>query len=256
MKKIIVIVAGVAACAPVCVFATGFGSVVSSFKSPGPWPEGVAYRPGYIYISCYVTGVIWRTTTTGSVISYHPTGLVYNKGVTVGAVTGRIYYWVVNRKPGYIYRFVDNSSTVHGSFAVPGSDGWGVSYVDASHMYYTDFESQTLYLLHPMKGSIYSSYSLSFYPGDLAYDSTGYLWIVGPYVKTKSVFKCTLKGSVLASFSVAQYGYPHGCGFDGEYVWVGASDGYNGVYSILQFNVREEPAVAPASLGKIKALYR
>jgi hypothetical protein len=256
MRKIIIIVAGAAACAPVCVLATGFGTVMSSFKAPSNWPLGLSYRPGQLYISAYCGRVVWRTTTNGSVINYHPLYGVLNYGITVGKISGRIYYWVVDNRTNHIYRYVDNSSTVHGSFPAPSSESWGLTFVDAAHMYCTDTTSKVLYSLHPMTGSTYSSYGLSFNPGDLAYDESGYLWIGYPHVNYKLVCKCTLQGAVLASFSTMRYGYPHGCAFDGEYVWVGTSDLENGIYSILRFNVQEHPTVTPASLGRVKGLFR
>jgi hypothetical protein len=121
-------------------------------------------------------------------------------------------------------------------------------------MYYTEWEDKALYLLHPMSGSIYSSYTLTFRPLDVAYDEGGYVWIAT--ADRDLVYKCTLTGSSLASFSLASYGHPRGCGFDGEYVWVGTNDYENGVYLILRVNVQEHPSAEPASLGKVKALFR
>jgi hypothetical protein len=257
MRKIIILVAGVAACAPGWVFGTGFGSFVSSFKSPGPYPAGVSYRPGYLYISTQ-NKIVWRTTTTGSIISYHPTELGGQSGITVGAISGKICYWVANNRPAYVYRFVDNSSTVAGSFPAPGREAnWrGVTFVDKEHMYYTEQYDQGLYLVHPVTGSIYSSYKLAFKPNDLAYDDSGpgYLWITSS--PSRAVYKCTLAGSAVASFSATAYEYLQGCGFDGEYLWVGCGDPTQGRNYIVQFDVRSEPAVAPASLGRVKALYR
>lgn len=256
MRKMVIIAAGVAVLgAPVCVFGTGFGSVVSSFKSPSGWPFGMSYRPGQLYISAYCGHVVWRTTTTGSVINYHPLKKVLNYGITVGKAGGRVYYWVVDQGTGYIYRYIDNSSTIHGSFPVPGTWRTGVTFVDGTHMYYTDAEGATLYLLHPFTGSVYASYGLGFIPGDLAYDKGGYLWITNP--ENRSVYKCNLTGSPLASFTIpSSYRYPQACAFDGEYVWLGANDPPAGVYFILKCNIYEHPSVVPASAGKVKALFR
>jgi sugar lactone lactonase YvrE len=257
MRKIIIFVAGVGALsAAACVFGTGFGSVVSSFKAPSNWTFGLSYRPGNLYISAYCGRVVWRTTTTGSVISYHPLGGIRNYGVTVGTIKGSTYYWVVDRGTNRVNRYVDNSSSLVGSFPVPGPMPWGLAFIDGDHMYHTNTDPSLLYVLHPITGSVYSSYPLTFYAGDLAYDKAGYLWIACPHVNYKMVCKCTLSGSVLASFSMMSYGYPHGCAFDGEYVWVGTSDLGNGIYTILRVNVLEHPSALPASIGKVKALFR
>jgi hypothetical protein len=176
--------------------------------------------------------------------------------MTVGTVRGVTYYWLVSRSGGYVYRFIDNSSTIDGSFAVPGEDSWGVSFVDASHMYYSAYSSKIIYLLEPMTGSIYTSYAVDINPGDMAYDPEGYLWVADPHRERRHVYKCTTTGSALASFVAVAHGHAHGCAYDGEYVWIGASDPDNGKYNILQFNVHEYPAVIPSSVGKIRALYR
>jgi hypothetical protein len=91
---------------------------------------------------------------------------------------------------------------------------------------------------------------------DAAYDPAGYLWI--PQFLSRTVWKCTTTGSSVASFTTTAYGVPQGCTFDGEYVWVGVTGGVHPElhYLIMQFEVGGEPAVVPASLGKVKALYR
>jgi hypothetical protein len=262
MRKLTMILAGVAAlAAPVCVYGTGFGSLVSSFKSPDAWPLGLAYRPGRIYIATLACGVVWEVTKAGSIINYHPVNLGGVCGLTRGTISGNTYYWLADEGTKRIYRYVDNSSSIHGSFPAPGPKPWGLSFVDANHMYHTDegdgvYIDPKLYLLHPVNGSVYASYKLSFRPGDIAYDDSGYLWITGPNVAVKSVFRCTLTGSPIASFSVAQYGHPGGCAYDGEYLWLGVYEITIPFHAIMRFSLREEPAVEPASLGRVKALYR
>ncbi|MEE9457436.1 MAG: hypothetical protein V3W11_09840 [bacterium] len=242
------------------VAEAGWGSFVSKFRSPGKYAYGVAYRPGQIYIACFGGPVLWRTTTTGSVINYYPIkGAIRPHGLTRGTVAGTTYYWLADDYLGYIYRCVDNSSTVHGSFPAPSKYGRGLAFVDASHMYHTDYRGSMLYRMHPMSGSIYGSYALTFRPYDLAYDPDGYLWIVNLYATTVAEVKmCTTKGSVLASFSTKRQGIPYGCGYDaeGSYVWVSVYKKSTDLWSVARYDVAGEPAVEPASIGKVKALYR
>jgi len=256
MRKIIIFVAGVAVCAPAYIFATYFGSIVSSFPSPSAQPSGVACHAGEIYIqTADYTQVLWRTTRTGSVIQYHPLFLKTPRDVTVGTVAGNTFYWVVDDIREHVFKFRGGSSTVLGSFPIPAGYPWGVAFVDKTHMYYTDVYGQKLYYLNPATGSIYSSYDVGFYAGPLAYDPAGYLWIVG---FPDTVNECTLSGSVLRSFSVYRYAYDYarGCGYDGEYVWIAATRNATRTYTIMQINVREEPGVEPASWGKVKAVFR
>jgi sugar lactone lactonase YvrE len=238
----------------------GWGSFVSKFRSPGKYANGVTYRPGQVYIACFAGPVLWKTTTTGSVINYYPIkGAVRPKGVTWGTVAGTTYYWIADDIKDYIYRCIDNSSTVHGSFPAPGVDAYGVAFVNASHMFYTDRREEMLYRLNPMNGSIYSSYALKFPPNGLAYDPDGYLWInYANYPTTTVVNKCTLKGSVIASFSTMKQGSPAGCAYDaeGSYVWVSVYKRSTEIWSVARYDVGGEPAVEPASIGRLKALYR
>lgn len=253
MRKLVIFIAGVAVLGtPVYVFGTGFGSLVSSFKSPAAWLMGLAYRePGYLYISVFAGNIVWRTTKTGSVVSYHPTRLGYNRGVTVGKIAGTIYYWVADKDTNRVYRFVDNSSHVAGSFPWPGPEVRGVAFVDTTHMYGTDYQNNYLYYLHPLSGSVYSSYALGMRPNDLSYDAAGYLWIAG----TKSVHKFTTTGSAVRHFDTYD-GYAIGSAYDGEYVWAAVSDARRGFFYIMQYNVREEPGIEPKSIGRIKAVFR
>jgi hypothetical protein len=65
-------------------------------------------------------------------------------------------------------------------------------------------------------------------------------------------FKVSSNGSVVASFEnmlLSQYMFD--CTFDGEYLWI-----VGGSNMVSCWDVSNAPAVAPASIGKIKALYR
>ena len=258
MRTIIVIVAVAVSAAFVPAAEAGWGSFVSSFESPGPYPAGISYKSELIYVSTHNL-VVWRLNRNGSVVNSYYTNVARQAGMTVGTVGGTTYYWVVPTYPAYVYRFVDNSSTMSGSFSVPSFEeaGWrGLAFKDAAHMYYTDGKGRVLYMLHPMTGSVYASYSLPFRPNEVAYDDRGpgYLWMT--CADDKSIYQCRLAGSVVASFSVSAYGYPQGCGFDGEYLWVGCGYPTQGEDYVVQFDVRSEPVVEPASIGKVKALYR
>ena len=258
MRKIVIFMAGVTVlAAPVCVCGTGFGTLISSFKSPGSEPFGIGYRPGYLYISgC--GRVVYRTDTTGSIISYYPIRLAGVRGMTIGTIGGETYYWLVDLYEEYVYRYLDNSSTLVGSFPVPGGGmPIGAAFVDPDHMYISDVKEKYLILLHPITGSVYETYPLSFAPNDLAYDPEGCLWITNPiYENYGYVCQCTTEGSLIASFLVDGWGYTRGCGYDGKNLWISTGEWPTGRYTILQFGAREYPEVAPASVGRIKALFQ
>jgi streptogramin lyase len=253
VRKTSLIIAS-ALCA-LAVSAFGWGSLISSFNAPagGSYPNGIAYLSNYLYIGTNTPDMVYRTNTTGSVAASHTSPTGSTMGVARGTIGSTGYYWVVSYSPKLIYQVGYNSGTVYGSYTAPGVYPYGAAFRSsgsAYYIYYTDKNGQMLYALDATTGSVHSSHSLSFPPGDCAYDSDGYLWITDGTASV--VRKCGLTGSVYDSFSVASYGSPSGCGYDGTYVWVGIN---NPLHSVLQFEVAGT-AIAPASMGKIKATFR
>lgn len=232
--------------------AYAFGSLVSSFRCPSgsQYPNGVAFLSNTVYIDTNTPDRCWETNTTGSLIRSFGSPTTGTMGTAVGSIGGTLYRWVVSYSPRVIYRCVATTGSVVNSFAVPGTYPYGVAFRNSSYIYYTESGTlRRLFMMHPTTGSTYASYALSFDPNDVAYDPNGYLWIVD---SARIVRKCTLTGSTVASFSVASYGYAAGCGFGGNYVWVG----FNApLHSILAFTTSGTP-VTPTSLGKVKTLFR
>jgi hypothetical protein len=230
--------------------AHAFGSLVRSFRAPDAFPNGVAFLTNTVYINTNSLKMCWETTTTGSVIRSFNSPTTGNMGTAVGTIGGTLYRWIVSYRPTVIYRVVATTGSVVNSFTAPGTYPYGVAFRSSSYIYYTESGTlRQLFLMHPTTGSIYASYQLTFDPNDVAYDSRGYLWIVD---SARVVRRCTLTGSTTASFSVASYGYASGCGYGGNYVWVG----FNApLHSILQFT-SSGTAVTPTSLGKVKTLFR
>ncbi len=229
-----------------------FGSLVRSFRCPSgsTFPNGVAFLSNTVYIDTNTPDMCWETNTTGSLIRSFSSPTTGTMGTAVGSISGTLYRWVVSYSPRVIYRCVATTGSVVNSFSVPGSYSYGVAFRSSSYIYYTDSgAARNLYLMHPTTGSVYSSHSLSFDPNDLAYDPAGYLWIVD---SARVVRKCTLTGSTVDSFSVSSYGYAAGCGFGGNYVWVGVNAP---LHSILVFTT-SGTSVTPTSLGKVKTLFR
>lgn len=242
----------VALLAAIAASAFAFGSLVRSFSCPSgsTFPNGVAFQSNTVYINTNTPDMCWDTNTTGSLIRSFSSPTTGTMGTAVGSIGGTLYRWVVSYSPRVIYRCVASTGSVVNSFAAPGTYPYGVAFRDSSYIYYTESGTmQRVFLMHPTTGSIYASYALGFDPNDLAYDPAGYLWIVD---STRVVRKCNLTGSTIDSFSVTSYGYAAGCGFGGNYVWVGINAP---LHSILVFTT-SGTSVTPTSLGKVKTLFR
>jgi hypothetical protein len=97
-------------------------------------------------------------------------------------------------------------------------------------------------------GSLVASFGTDWVPTGLAYDGD-YLWAAE--YNQPTLYHVATAGSIVESFSFPA-GQPWGLGFDGEYLWVTNKEGTGDVYQAYFSG----PAVAPASFGGVKALYR
>jgi hypothetical protein len=243
------LVAGVAA------LAYGWGTLLTSYPCPGgsEFPNGVAYRSSRLYVATNWSPLtVWQVRpNTGSVYASHPSPATSSMGCTAGLAGETVSYWVSDARNDVIYQVGYLSGSVVNSFASPGTHPMGLAFRNATTMYHTDFDAEMLYVIHPVTGSVASSYPLDFGPCDLDFDAHGYLWIADGF--NRVVRQCDLTGSTLASFSVESYGFASGLAYYGQQLWVGINAP---IHSILKFEVDPTYAVEPASIGKVKALYR
>lgn len=89
------------------------------------------------------------------------------------------------------------------------------------------------------------------FPGGVDYVAPGYLWLTN-WSGSPLLYYCTTMGSVIDSFSTPGCARPSGVTWDGNYVW------YHD-YSSPNLCIRAKvnfTGIAPASLGKVKALFR
>jgi hypothetical protein len=97
-------------------------------------------------------------------------------------------------------------------------------------------------------GSLVGSFETSWRPTGVAFDGY-YLWTAE--YNQPTLYRLTTAGSLVASYSFPA-GEPWGLGFDGDYLWVTSKGGTGDVYKA---DFGGYPAVAPASFGRVKALY-
>lgn len=252
MRRTLITIASVAT---VAASAYGWGTLLTSFPCPSGsrYPNGVAYRASRLYVATnYVPRIVWQVRpANGSVLASHHFPGAECMGCTTGLAGETVSYWVADSRYDVIYQIGYLTGSVVNSFPAPGRRPMGLAFRSANTMYHTDFDNKMLYVLHPVTGSVSSSYSLNFGPCDLDYDGRGYLWIADGY--NGLVRQCDLTGSTLASFSVESYGFASGLAYYNKQVWVGINAP---LHSVLKFEVDPEYAVAPASIGKVKALFR
>jgi len=245
----------IAVVAALAASAYGWGTLLSSFPCPAgsQYPNGVAYRASRLYVSTnYEPRTVWQVRpNNGSVLASHPSPARDTAGCTAGLAGETVSYWVADRSNDFIYQVGYISGSVVGSFPSPGSTPMGLAFRNATTMYHTDYDGRALYVIHPLTGSVYSSYSFNFRPCDLGFDSRGYLWVADGL--NRQIRQCDLTGSTLASFPVSAYGFPAGIAYYNKQVWVGINAP---LHSILKFEVDPAYAVEPASIGKVKALFR
>jgi hypothetical protein len=147
--------------------------------------------------------------------------------------------------PAYVNRR-DTSGSITSSFPVNALNG-GLTY-DGTYFWITSTSPHTFWR-YTTGGSYVSSFTVPFEPFDPGWDGT-YLYC-GTYQPDQSIYRLTTNGSVVESVA-PPVNFPWGCCCDGEYLWVSTTVGTNYIWKLDLGDI----AVAPASLGRVKAVYR
>lgn len=232
--------------------ATG-GLILRSFESPcNDRTDGIDYRGGYIYHANFNGPCeVLKTTVTGSLVSSLPEP-AYACDVDF---TGLVY-WVYSYWPQVprdrIYRLSQDGSVV-ASFAAP-SYGYGVTF-DGANLWYSTAGSHYWNYVYKLTtgGSVLSSFQGPHGHGYLnkGLDWGGsYLWLAQASAASGLIYQMTTAGSVVYSMFMPGREVT-GVAWDGRYVWF-ADGGAGWVYQMTWSGV----GVAPASIGKVKALFR
>jgi hypothetical protein len=254
MRKLVV---GFALAALVAAGAANaaLGDIISSFLLPEPvMAHAVAWNGQYLAVTNYhySSDRMWcHYTTAGSLVgSFDPPRGPYSP-VQYGAEFDGTYYWGSDLfQQKYVYRFTTQGSTVS---SFPAPDPSGIAW-DGSHLWIMSLYGGTV-RQYTTEGSVVKSFNVAPINAgyDMCWDGT-YLWCAnrptsgGPYY----VFSFTTDGSVVASFA-SPGNFTTGCGCDGRYLWLSDNVAPKRVYQVDAGLTHD---VAPASVGKIKALYR
>jgi hypothetical protein len=258
MKKI------TATLAAATVFAApayaGMGDVLTSWQAPlYNDVNGIAFEGEYIWLNNAAgeTKGVFKCTKAGSVIKemgfpYHGWGPAY--ALTFDGE----YLWTIFHPPVGPVKY-DNYAkyTTKGSYAGGFAThryplyypSRAVSW-DGQYLWTDERLSEVTAGKYTTAGSLVGTFSV---PGKWGTDAAYYndqLWY-GTTYPYDTVFGGVIGGDVVASFA-APGGSCYAVGFDGEYLWTADRNKPQYIYKVDI----EVVGVAPASVGKVKALYR
>ena len=137
MKKGHVLITALAVCA-LAASAFGWGSLISSFRSPAgstfPTGVGVGYPSNQLYITTNQPDQCYRTTWTGGIVRSWTLRTTNTRGCAAGVMGTTGYYWAVNNAPPMIYRHGYNSGSIYHSFAPAFSDPYGLAFQPSGYI--------------------------------------------------------------------------------------------------------------------------
>jgi len=235
------------------------GNVIASFAAPYRAPLALAHANNatQMWLFCNQNTSGWRIF-----LVHHTTGSVYSSFVSPCAEYTRGltyedpgYMWIGNFNNRRVYR----CRSVNGSVLYSWAANHGISGLalkargdgGVNHDGIFVNAGTTTWRHRPSDGSIISSFSYTpaFY-GDTAWDwRNELLW--GGDANTNYVYGCTTAGAVRASFRSPATN-PQGMCYYGQYLWVGTN---SSPYYVYRVHCPNNLAVAPASLGRVKALF-
>jgi hypothetical protein len=255
------------------VVATGFavgpaggylGQVVQSFPSPGINPNALARGPGYLYVLCDGPPYIYRLDpANGSVISSYPSpfgfptrGLGYEYG-------GYLWIGTYSIMNSWIARCQEGTGSIYSSFRVTEHEMLGGVACEGnpnkrgtlraiiSNSFYDEPVTR-----HTTAGSLLSKFRyldpLTFF--DPAWDyGNALIWWGDRTTYKPHVYGFTRRGSLVASFR-APTGGTHGCTYLDGYLWISTDGQPDYIWKV--HCPKDFEGVFPASLGRVKALYR
>jgi hypothetical protein len=255
-------------------YATYAGSVVSSFYAePLEWgglyyyPTGLTYGAGYVWV-VYAHGVITQRTTRGSIVSSYDA--FHTPLWCIGWDDRRDYIYGTSWYDGIFWLNAATGSLV-GSFGLPpgATRLYGIEYDDSAPfnpIWACELSPYYAWNLDP-NGRVVASFDLGTWPVGprcLAMDADtpgGPFLFVGTQSAPPTIYVVRPSSfSIISSFKAPVHDYAiSDLSWDGRYLWVvengrGTPPGQFGM--VYRFVGHTVPAIVPASVGKIKALFR
>jgi len=222
--------------------ATVSGSIVASWRSPCRYAFGLDYYDGCLYHTGQAESVIYATNTAGSIL-----GITPDPSKAYGVDRTANEFWTA---PGVdlIYRLATTGSVIR-SLPAPGYAGYGVTFGEGCLWYSTYTTAPYIYRL-TVDGSVMSSFrSPGRATGGLFWEAPT-LWFADCANPSGSIYHVTTNGSIIESITVPG-ARPLGVARQGPFVW------YTDINTRFVYQVTyTQTELEPASLGRVKALYR
>ena len=251
-------------------YGTYAGSVVSSFHAEPitepPYqyfPTALTYGAGHVWVAYSNRVITKRRPVSGSVVSSF---YLENRHWSIGwKDTGNLIY-ATDHDFEHIFWANSTNGSVLGSFHAPAGTylvAFEYDNKNPVNPIWTSGTRQLRFLWNlTSSGTIVSSFSLASLPAyadSLAYDGDtpgGPFLFVGLDSAPAMIYVLNpASASILSSFRAPTFGYAVAdMSWDGRYLWILENPGYVGM--IYRCVGHTTPAVVPASVGKIKALYR
>ena len=248
MRKVVAVVITASAAAA----AWGaWGEVVASFPAPGSQAGGLTFDGTYLWFADYTntSSTIYKMTTSGGYEGQWVKPWPY----VMGLAWDGTYLWADTLTTRYVYCVKTSDMSVLSSFYGPSGHMMGMG-CDADYLYINDWQDVRVAKV-TFTGSLRQLIPvLPPSPSGVAVQGE-YLWY-----STRSYFVPTQaqcikayksNGSAIASFQSPD-SQATDLGIQGNYLWV---SGLTNKY-IYKVDATPEVAVAPSSLGKVKALFR
>lgn len=245
--------------------AASYIQVISSFEGPhhpsGSCAYGVEFDGRNLWTMQSPGVLIKREYPGGSVVSTYsfsprlilPPGMAYDG----------TYLYATDALVTYIYKIDAATPAIVGSFPYPPNTTFcgGLAY-DGTNLYFAALGYPRVWVM-TTNGSVLSTFGITTrMPSGLAYDDRTpggpFIWCCDELKeRITHIYKMTASGSVLES---AEWpilnSHLVGLAFDGTYLWgVETPEVWNKNY-IYRVFYYSDAGVAPASVGRIKALYR
>jgi len=252
-------------------WAAAFGEILSSFRAPAIAGKtttcyGVAYDGQYLWLNCTYTPngpyVVYRCISRGgSVVSSFNCpfndrvngNVSYGMGWSMDGGQGGLDF-AVFRYTGvaYIYRTTYTGSIVRSCWAQP--------IIYPRHMTSVDFDGTYYWVTdNGFNGGVYKLTTAGVCISSFETPLSNYYFkgiaVVGNYLWLSCGFWNNIVKYTTAGSAVASFPKPGGNVYDCEYangrLWVVANSQY-----VFEMSASTNPGIAPASLGRVKAIYR